>query len=263
MDTVAGRANRSSRYFQAKLYKQLREELGYNVSDPGEIEPGPNLGCIATAQGEMDYWPNSWYPAHLAWLAGDHVTIIGEEMLDGGLRGFWSASPSPTSTACTRWTSSTPTPKRSPRSTRPTRTPATVSPTSSAALRLLRVYAFRGAGNVTPVITSLFLAPFWFVDYSFDRDFGDGVDHWLIIAAAATLSALFCGLALYEVAMTATRGQTLGKLAIRERVWSSGTVMHRFVAVMALMAQGPPKPGRCSRRGPHVAPIVARGRSGP
>ena len=97
VDVIAGRANWSSGYFQAELYQQLLEELGYNVSDPGEIELGPNNGYIAMAQGEMDYWPNSWYPGHLAWLAGDlpdgslvgdHVTIVGEEMLAGGLQGF-------------------------------------------------------------------------------------------------------------------------------------------------------------------------------
>ena len=97
VDVIAGRANWSSGYFQAELYKQLLEELGYNVSDPGDLELGSNNGYIAIAQGEMDYWPNSWYPGHLAWHAvelpdgtvvGDHVTIVGEEMLAGGLQGF-------------------------------------------------------------------------------------------------------------------------------------------------------------------------------
>ena len=97
VDVTAGRANWSSGYFQAELYKQILEELGYNVSDPAEIELAPNNGYIAMARGEMDFWPNSWYPGHLARLAdelldgslvGDHVTIVGEEMLAGGLQGF-------------------------------------------------------------------------------------------------------------------------------------------------------------------------------
>ena len=79
------------------MYKLLLEELGYTVSDPAELELGPNNGYLAMADGEMDYWPNSWYPFDLAWLAGelpdgslveDHVTIVGEEMLAGGLQGF-------------------------------------------------------------------------------------------------------------------------------------------------------------------------------
>ena len=97
VDVIAGRANWSTGYFQAELYKQLLEELGYNVSDPADLELGPNNGYVAMAQGDMDFWPNSWYPGHLAWLAGelpdgslvgDHVTIVGEEMIAGGLQGF-------------------------------------------------------------------------------------------------------------------------------------------------------------------------------
>ena len=97
VSVTAGRADWSSGYFQAELYKLLLEELGYTVSDPAELELGPNNGYLAMADGEMDYWPNSWYPVHLAWLAGDlpdgslvedHVSIVGEEMLAGGLRGF-------------------------------------------------------------------------------------------------------------------------------------------------------------------------------
>ena len=97
VDVAAGRANWSTGYFQAELYKQLLEELGYNVSDPAELELGPSNGYVAMAQGDMDFWPNSWYPIHLAWLAGelpdgslvgDHVSIVGEEMIAGGLQGF-------------------------------------------------------------------------------------------------------------------------------------------------------------------------------
>ncbi|WP_419944841.1 glycine betaine ABC transporter substrate-binding protein [Candidatus Poriferisodalis sp.] len=92
-----GRANWSTGYFQAELYKDLLEELGYDVTDPAELELGPNNAYIAMAQGQMDFWANSWYPGHLAWLAaelsdgslvGEHVRIVGEEMIAGGLQGF-------------------------------------------------------------------------------------------------------------------------------------------------------------------------------
>ena len=144
VDVIAGRANWSSGYFQAELYKLLLEELGYRVSDPAELELGPNNAYVAMAQGLMDYWPNSWYPGHLAWLAGqlpdgslvgDHLTIVGEEMPLAACRGSWSPSPSPTSTACTPWTNSTATPPRWLRSTRRTPFPATAWPTSLAAPR--------------------------------------------------------------------------------------------------------------------------------
>ena len=97
VSVLAGRANWSSGYFQAELYKLLLEELGYEVSDPAELELGPSNGYTAMALGEMDYWPNSWYPGHLSWLENElpdgslvkeHVTIVGEEMLGSGLQGF-------------------------------------------------------------------------------------------------------------------------------------------------------------------------------
>ena len=92
-----GRANWSTGYFQAELYRQLLEELGYEVTDPAELELGPNNAYVAMAQGQMDFWANSWYPGHLAWLAGEltdgslvgnHLTVLGEEMIAGGLQGF-------------------------------------------------------------------------------------------------------------------------------------------------------------------------------
>ena len=90
VDVIAGRANWNSGYFQGELYKQLLEELGYNVTDPAHLELGPSIAYIAMAQDDLDYWPNSWYPAHYTWhapelpdgsLVGDHLTVVGEEMI--------------------------------------------------------------------------------------------------------------------------------------------------------------------------------------
>ncbi|WP_420609200.1 glycine betaine ABC transporter substrate-binding protein [Candidatus Poriferisodalis sp.] len=92
-----GRASWSTGYFQAELYRDLMEELGYDVTDPAELELGPNSAYVAMAEGQLDFWVNSWYPGHLAWLAGelpdgslvgDHLSIVGEEMIAGGLQGF-------------------------------------------------------------------------------------------------------------------------------------------------------------------------------
>ena len=94
---TAGRADWSSGYFQAELYKLLLEELGYNVSDPANNEHGLHIAYAAMALGQIDYWPNTWVPGHLAWhaaplgdgtLVSDHVTIIGEQMLAGATQGF-------------------------------------------------------------------------------------------------------------------------------------------------------------------------------
>ena len=97
VEVIAGRADWSSGYFQAALYKRLLEDLGFNVSDPARAELNPNVAYLAMAVGDIDYWPNSWYPAHSGWLGfeladgslvGDHVSIAGEELIASGLQGF-------------------------------------------------------------------------------------------------------------------------------------------------------------------------------
>ena len=94
---LAGRADWYVGYFQAELYRLLLEELGYTVSDPAELERGPSSAYTAMALGDMDYWPNSWYPAHYQWhdvelpdgsRVGDHLSVVGEELIAGGLQGF-------------------------------------------------------------------------------------------------------------------------------------------------------------------------------
>ena len=97
VDVMAGRADWTSGFFQAALYKQLLGELGFNVSDPAQLEMGPGDAYKAMALGHMDYWPNGWYPGHLVHLnrelpggllVGDHVSIAGEQLIAGGLQGF-------------------------------------------------------------------------------------------------------------------------------------------------------------------------------
>ena len=92
---MAGRADWDSGYFQAALYEQLLEELGYSVGDPWET--GPDIAYTALAQGRMDYWPNSWYPHNYKWLdrelpdgslVEDHVSVVGELLFEGVLSGF-------------------------------------------------------------------------------------------------------------------------------------------------------------------------------
>ncbi len=90
-------ANWSTGYFQAALYRAMLQELGYEVSDPADLELGPSLAYLAMAEGDADFWVNSWYPGHNSWLAnelpdgsevGDHLSKVGAEMPAGGLQGF-------------------------------------------------------------------------------------------------------------------------------------------------------------------------------
>ena len=91
------RANWSTGYFQAYVFKQILEELGYDVTNPADQELGPSLAYLAMAQGEADFWVNSWYPGHNSWLrpdlpdgstVGDHVGPVGALMPSSGLEGY-------------------------------------------------------------------------------------------------------------------------------------------------------------------------------
>ena len=91
------RANWATGYFQAALYRALLQELGYEVSDPADLELGPSLAYLTMAEGDADFWVNSWYPGHNAWLAnelpdgsevGDHLSKVGAEMPAGGSQGY-------------------------------------------------------------------------------------------------------------------------------------------------------------------------------
>ena len=97
VSVTMARAFWSSGYFQAQVYNHLLEELGYDVSDPSHLELNPSLAYLAMADGDFDFWVNSWYPGHLVWheselpdgsVVGDHLTIVGEEIIAGGLQGF-------------------------------------------------------------------------------------------------------------------------------------------------------------------------------
>ena len=91
------RADWQSGYFQAQVYKQMLEELGYDVSEPSETELGPSGAYLAMAWGDVDFWANSWYPGHDSWWAlelpdgsmvGDHLTKVGAVFPGGGLQGL-------------------------------------------------------------------------------------------------------------------------------------------------------------------------------
>ncbi len=97
VSVTMGRADWSTGYFQAYVYRQMLTELGYEVSDPAELELGPSLAYLAMAEGDIDFWVNSWYPGHNSWWApelpdgttvGDHLEIVGSQMMAGGLQGY-------------------------------------------------------------------------------------------------------------------------------------------------------------------------------
>ncbi len=95
---VMGRANWSTGYFQAALVRKLLQRLDYEVTNPAEIELGPSFAYLGMAQGDFDFWANSWYPLHNNWLLnelpdespiGDHVSPIGALITSGALQGYF------------------------------------------------------------------------------------------------------------------------------------------------------------------------------
>ena len=95
VSVTMARANWDTGYFQAQVFKHLLEELGYEVNDPSQQEMGPSLAYLAIAQGDVEFWANSWYPLHSPWLqpelpdgslVGDNLEIVGE--LTTGLEGY-------------------------------------------------------------------------------------------------------------------------------------------------------------------------------
>jgi len=97
VSVVAGRASWSTGYVQAEIFTALLRELGYTVSESADMELGPQNAFMAMAEGDMDFWANSWMPGHSSWLmgertdgslVGDAVTVLGEEIMAGGLQGF-------------------------------------------------------------------------------------------------------------------------------------------------------------------------------
>ncbi len=97
VSVTMGKADWTTEDPNAYVIHNLMEELGYDVTDPADLELGPSNAYLAMAQGDMDFWINSWYPGHNSWLeadlpdgskVGDALTVSGEMMMAGGLQGY-------------------------------------------------------------------------------------------------------------------------------------------------------------------------------
>lgn len=97
MAITMAKADWSTEDPNAYVIRALLAELGYEVSDPKDVELGPANAYIAMAQGDADFWINSWYPGHRSWLenelpggatVGDNLSVVGEMMMAGGLQGY-------------------------------------------------------------------------------------------------------------------------------------------------------------------------------
>ena len=82
------RADWDTGWFQAEIFKQLQEELGYTVKGPVTMNSWDFY--LSAAAGEIDMWVNGWFPNN---YFGDErirnkVEAVGFEVKAGALQGY-------------------------------------------------------------------------------------------------------------------------------------------------------------------------------
>lgn len=92
-----GRASWDTGWFQAAVYAQLLDELGYSVSDPADFTRDANTFYPALAQGQVDLWVNGWFPLHDIYLErsvltgqpiSEPIEQVGYEVRQGAVQGY-------------------------------------------------------------------------------------------------------------------------------------------------------------------------------
>lgn len=77
-------------WFQTEVYRQLLQELGYQVEEPQTLENEAFYQQVA--EGAVDLWVNGWFPLHNSFLDDDaiakSVEPVGFEVRDGALQGY-------------------------------------------------------------------------------------------------------------------------------------------------------------------------------
>lgn len=72
------------------VFVALLEELGYNVEEP-TLFPSNSLAYVAITEGDIDYWPNGWFPLHLPQVPGDFeekATLFKPHCPSCGIQGY-------------------------------------------------------------------------------------------------------------------------------------------------------------------------------
>lgn len=83
------RATWDTGWFQAEIFKQLLEELGYTVEGPRTMDNAPFYTAVAA--GEVDLWVNGWFPLHDDYITEAiqaEIAIVGTEVERGALQGY-------------------------------------------------------------------------------------------------------------------------------------------------------------------------------
>ena len=82
------KANWDTGYFQAEVYKQALEKMGYKVTEPKAMKP--SVFYVAAAAGDLDLWVNGWFGTHDTYIkeAKGKVKAVGNVKPKGGLQGY-------------------------------------------------------------------------------------------------------------------------------------------------------------------------------
>ena len=81
------RATWDTGWFQAEVYRLLIQRLGYQVEGPVTMDNDEFYEAVAT--GEVDLWANGWFPTQDAFLQEDYSELVGTQVDDGALQGYF------------------------------------------------------------------------------------------------------------------------------------------------------------------------------
>ena len=75
-------------WFHAEIYRQLLEELGYDVPQITTLDNPPFYQSVA--QGDMDLWVNGWFPLHNTYedTYSQGAELVGAVAEGGALEGY-------------------------------------------------------------------------------------------------------------------------------------------------------------------------------
>jgi glycine betaine/proline transport system substrate-binding protein len=75
-------------WFEAAVYKQLLEQLGYTVEGPTTLDNPPFYQAVS--QGDLDLWVNGWFPLHNSYedTYSQGAELVGHVAEGGALEGY-------------------------------------------------------------------------------------------------------------------------------------------------------------------------------
>lgn len=89
---TSGMANWDSALPVEAIVSTLLEELGYDVPDANPV--APPIGFLGIIQGDLDYWPNTWWPQQVSLVPDDfedHATNVATLIERGAIQGYMAS----------------------------------------------------------------------------------------------------------------------------------------------------------------------------